>query len=120
MKALNRRSLMTGIGMLIAAPAIVRASSLMPVRAYSALSLYGFGGDVFEVTDLVYELHELVPTPVHVVAVRMREVIEKTDVRLRIRPETVHYDNLSGPTFFDRARIGDTFRRFILKPEVAL
>lgn len=32
MLAVNRRSFLTGLGSLIAAPAIVRASSLMPVR----------------------------------------------------------------------------------------
>ncbi len=31
---MNRRELVTGIGALICAPAIVRASSLMPVRAW--------------------------------------------------------------------------------------
>jgi hypothetical protein len=44
----TRRSLLTGLGALICAPAIVRASSLMPVKAYldelSFVPLYGWSG----------------------------------------------------------------------------
>jgi hypothetical protein len=34
---LNRRGLITGLASLVAAPAIVRASSLMPVKAWDAI-----------------------------------------------------------------------------------
>lgn len=36
MITLSRRKLLGGLGLLIAAPAIVKASSLMPVKAYAA------------------------------------------------------------------------------------
>lgn len=43
---MNRRSLLTGLLCAIASPAIVRASSLMPVRAYLGIDLAGPDPDV--------------------------------------------------------------------------
>lgn len=41
---LDRRKFLSAVGSLIAAPAIVRASELMPVRAHSPIwSIYNFG-----------------------------------------------------------------------------
>lgn len=40
MITLSRRKLLTGLGLLIAAPALVKASSLMPVKAYKEEPLY--------------------------------------------------------------------------------
>lgn len=44
---MNRRRLLFGAGALLAAPAIVRISSLMPVKIPSALDglTYGYGGE---------------------------------------------------------------------------
>lgn len=41
MITLSRRKLLGGLGLLIAAPAIVKASSLMPVKAYAAEHITG-------------------------------------------------------------------------------
>lgn len=50
---LDRRALLTGLGALIAAPAIVRATSLMPVRAWPVVNWRypGWDDPTFRVRD---------------------------------------------------------------------
>jgi hypothetical protein len=49
---LSRRSLITGLASLVAAPAIVRVSSLMPVKAWADTMLYPGG---VTLADLEYD-----------------------------------------------------------------
>lgn len=46
----SRRAFLTGLGSIICAPAIVRASSLMPVKAYSFTTVYEDFGRITSVT----------------------------------------------------------------------
>lgn len=50
--SMNRRSFISGLALLVASPAIVRASSLMPVKAFvepTPPRFFGFGvGDLIE------------------------------------------------------------------------
>lgn len=61
MTTLHRRSFLTGLATFLAAPAIVRAASLMPVRVLSMDTVEPFGmtewaldqGDVIRITDVI-------------------------------------------------------------------
>lgn len=51
---INRRGLITGLISFIAAPAIVRASSLMPVKAMKAIKLTDYKALFNETADVCY------------------------------------------------------------------
>ena len=52
---LSRRSLITGLVSFVAAPAIVRASSLMPVKAWADVAMWFPGG--ITLIDTAYDEH---------------------------------------------------------------
>lgn len=54
---INRRGLITGLISLVAAPAIVRASSLMPIKAYHDDVVWG---PVFKVTGVSGNIIDLI------------------------------------------------------------
>ncbi len=51
---MNRRELLTGLGALLAAPAIVRASNIMPVKSFADADVY----EIWKDSDLVVKATE--------------------------------------------------------------
>jgi hypothetical protein len=63
---MNRRGILTGLGSLfVAAPAIVRFSSIMPVKAVEILT-HGFGEDIgfhYDTAELIAITRKRLPLP---------------------------------------------------------
>ncbi len=73
---LNRRSLITGLACLIAAPAIVRVTSIMPVRAYTA--------------EIIHPIVEFPYTVVDVFSIQVRTMVEEICGVFQLHPDLIY------------------------------